>query len=72
MKRKRQIIPPFISLLVYLLEEQLPAHSTPIKQKVTNSKIGPSLRNIVERNIIESERENRTVQFRMITSFFEI
>ena len=49
-----------------------PAHSPLIKQKVTKSTIGPSLRNIVERNIPETERENRTVQFRIITSFFEI
>ena len=64
--------PPCHSFLLYLLEEESPAHSPLIKQKVTKSKIGPSLRNIVERNIPETERENRTVQFRIITSFFEI
>ena len=63
MKRKKQIIPPFTSFLLYLLEEQL------VKQKVTKSKIGPSLRNGVERNIPETE--NGTVQFRIITAFLK-
>ena len=68
---EEEIIPPS-QLSALPPRGRTPAHSPLIKQKVTKSTIGPSLRNIVERNIPETERENRTVQFRIITSFFEI